>query len=167
MPRPIMGQRVLYNTGNSPFWHMAFVTMPSENDNSLELAAFIVEGRDNMDFGGTSVRVDLKTPCWHVDDPRISANDPLWSAIVDGQTGGKWKFDDSEASYVEDIAELRKYIGVLEKRMAVVDKFMHSLGHHDTFGIKVDEEPKKASRRRTTLADADNDACETGDSAEG
>lgn len=156
MPRPVVGQRVLFNSGNSSFWHPAWVTMPSENSSNLELCVLIVTGRDQYDLGGTSCTLQMKSPCWYHEDPRIG-HDLLWDTIVEGQCGGMWKFDDNETSYVEDIKALQKQNALLDKRLAKVDKFLLELGHPDTLGNEPGPDPTPRRRTpRTPHADADN-----------
>ena len=158
MPRPVQGAAVLYNSGNSPYWHPAKVMLTSEVENSVELAVYMVEGRDQYDLGGSSIALQIKAPCWHEDDPRINSGDELWKTIIGGQVGGKWKFDPHVASYIEDIEYLGKQIASLEKRLAKVDKFLLELGHVDTQGNQPGPEPKpaKAKSTKTPLADSDN-----------
>lgn len=158
MPRAVPGQRVLFNTGNSSFWHPATVTMASQNSSDVELAVLIVTGRDQYDLGGESCHLQMKSPCWYYQDPRIAARDPLWETIIEGQVGGMWKFDENETSYVKEIDELQKHAAWLEKRLAKVDKFLLELGHPDTQGNEPGAEPKQRRRPRTPNADADNES---------
>lgn len=158
MPRPSVGDKVLYNSGQSAFWHPAEVTMVPENDDALELTVTMVIGRTNDDWGGTEARLVVKSVCYHEDDPRIKNNDEVWQSIVNQDVGGKWKFRPDEAGYVRDIAELKKANALLEKRLAKVDAFILMLGHKDTLGNDPGPEPKQAKPKnpKTPLADADN-----------
>lgn len=156
MPRPVLGQDVLYNTGNSSFWHPAKITMIG--DDACELVVTQVHGREQGDWGGTNATLDVKPVCWHEDDPRIAMRTELWQTIIEGQVGGKWKFDDKLAGHIEDVAYLQRAVAFLEKRLAKVDRFLLELGHADTQGNQPGPEPKpaKAKSTKTPLADSDN-----------
>jgi hypothetical protein len=158
MPRPCVGDKVLFNAGNSAFWHPAEVTMVPENDESLELTVTMVHGRTADDWGASAATLEVKSVCYHESDPRIRNNSETWQTIIADDVGGKWKFRDTEACYVTDIAELKRENAQLQKRLAKVDKFLLELGHVDTLGNQPgpDPKPSKPKAPKTPLADADN-----------
>lgn len=149
LPRPYVGQKVLFNTGNSHFWHPAEVTMASENSSDVELAVLMVHGRDQHDLGGTHCAQVMKSPCWYHEDERISEANLLWKTIVEDQCGGMWKFREEDEGLAKSFAELRESFELIHKRLDNFDKFMHDLGHVDTLGDEPGESTRRKRKRKT------------------
>jgi len=158
LPRPYVGQKVLFNTGNSPYWHPAEVTMVSQYGSDVELAVLMVYGRDQRDQGGTHCVQMMKSPCWHYQDERINDGNLLWKTIVEDQSGGMWKFREEDEGFYKDIAELRESFELIHKRLDKLDEFMHDLGHTDTLG---DEPGETKNRKRKRKTPSGNDEDET------
>lgn len=155
LPRAALGQQVLFNAGNSPFWHPAIVTMVSQHGSDIELAVVTVHGRDKGDMGGTHVTFQLKTPCFYHEDPRIGSDH--WDWIVEDQSGGMWKFNENEASYVDEINELKDLLLDMHRRLDRCDKALLDFGHSDTLGNQPGEPPKKKRRGRPDKTPSEDD----------